>query len=226
MNDGGSTGSAAQWVSAAVTFLAVAAALFKEDIVKHWRRPRLVAKLKLEPPDCHKVPATLVNQETHRTIGTIDAYYFRIWIENTGSVRAENAQVFAAELRRKNVAGSFQREGSFLPMNLKWAHTGKVFADGIAPRMGMHCDLGHIFDPARLQALRPGGDGLARFILDTEVVPNSLSNEIAPGVYQLDLRIAASNAPPLEISYEINFTGKWFAEEREMLLDGVGIIES
>jgi hypothetical protein len=33
-------------------------------------------------------------------------------------------------------------------MNLRWAHTNEVFASGIAPCMGRHCDLGHITDPS------------------------------------------------------------------------------
>jgi hypothetical protein len=213
----------AAWAAAFATFLAVVVALWKEDIVKHWRRPRLKAGVSLQPPDCHKIPINTVNRATGEVIESRDAYFFRIWIENTGGVRAENVQVFAAGLRRKKAGGGFEKVGSFLPMNLKWAHTGEVFASGLSPKMGRHCDLGYIAAPkARGQGSKADPEDI-KLILDTEVVPNTRSNECGPGEYELRLRIAASNSPPLEATCRLTLPGKWYDDESEMLSQGIGI---
>ena len=214
----------AAWAAALATFLAVVVALWKEDIVKHWRRPRLKVRISLQPPDCHKIPINSISRATGEIVGSRDAYYFRLWVENHGSIRAENVQVFAAELRRKKADGGFEKVGSFLPMNLMWAHTKEVFAPGLSPRMGRHCDLGFIAKPENHKVGTAGVSQDVKLILDTEVVPNTRSNECSPGEYELNLRIAASNSLPLEALCTITLPGKWFDDESEMLSQGIGIV--
>lgn len=48
-------GNAAQWVGALMTLLAVNVALFKEDIIKLWKRPALGLRIALRAPDCEKM---------------------------------------------------------------------------------------------------------------------------------------------------------------------------
>jgi hypothetical protein len=47
-------GNVAQWVAAFVMSLVALVALFKEEIVKRWRRPILDLSLRVTPPDCYK----------------------------------------------------------------------------------------------------------------------------------------------------------------------------
>src|SRR6266545_1431623 len=114
-------------MAAIATVLAVIVALLKEDIVAIWRRPRLKARASLSAPDCHKTVITMTNVQT----GAVDSwpcFYFRMWVENAGHVRATQVQVFIRRLLRQHADGTFREELQFLPMNLKWSHTGEVFA--------------------------------------------------------------------------------------------------
>jgi len=212
----------ATFLGVLVTLLAVLVALFKEEIVKLWRRPILKARLSLNPQDCHKMPLMPKNTKTGSYLQIGECYCFRIWVENTGLKRAYQVQVFAAELKRKHADGYFKKVESFLPMNLKWSHyENKIFAEGISPKMGQHCTLGLI------RALDGSCDKTKsdfKFELETEVVPSTRSNEFGKGEYQLLLRIGASNCAPLEKIFQINFKGKWYDDENEMFSDGIGII--
>jgi hypothetical protein len=59
--------------------------------------------------------------------------------------------------------------------------------------------------------------------LDLEVKPNSLAHLLDPGTYQLDLRLAASNCQPVPVTVELSVTGRWYADEGEMLAKGIDL---
>jgi len=225
----------AAWVGAAATLLAVVIALFKEEIVRLWRRPKLTARVLLAAPDCHLTEIVYTVYAPAFTVKSSPCYYFRIWIENEGRQRATQVQVFASKLERRQADGSYRQVAGFLPMNLRWAHGQtkeggpEIFADGISPKMGKHCDLGHIVDPKDrkdlgqdLQGVPPNQTVLG---LDLEVQPNTLSHLLQPGVYHLTVRIAASNANPVTKVIELNHTGDWFPGEQRMFSDGFGMHE-
>jgi hypothetical protein len=222
-------GNLAQWVGAAVTFLAVLVALFKEGIVRWRRRPILDLVSVLS----HAIPMRYSVQRTSLTLAVTQSYYFRLWIENRGKSRAESVQVYVAKLLRRAADGTFREDPHFLPLNLRWSHgqgpdgSPEVYAEGISPGMGKHCDLGHIIDPAHRGEL---GEALAEvpatdtiLALDLEVLPTSLSHLIAPGTYQLELRIAAANCLPVTKILKVTLTGKWFHDEQVMFRDGIGL---
>jgi len=176
-------GTLAQWAAASATFLAVLVALFKDEILRWWRKPKLTVSIVLQPPDCHK---TTLDYEVRRTTvvyGSAECYYLRLWVANEGQTRAERVQVFAAKLFRRTADGSFKQVDSFLPMNLRWSHSQQgsrapeIFADGISPEMGKRCDLGRVVDPhhhANLGEELPGVQpGQAILALDLEVPPNT-----------------------------------------------------
>lgn len=211
----------ATWVGAISTLVAVIVALLKDDILKLWHRPVLDVTLKPFAPDCHKIPVKMIDRSTGQVLQTVNSYYLRLWIENKGNIRATKVQVFAAALYRKHVNGNYNKEINFLPMNLKWSHSQmspfgpEIFADGLSPDMGKHCDLGHIVQPEHNKE--------ASLELDVEVVPNTMSHVLHIGEYKLELKIASSNCKPITRYIEINFTGKWFEDEDKMFSDGVGL---
>src|SRR5258706_14740223 len=43
-------GTLAQWAAASATFLAVLVALFKDEILRWWRKPKLTVSITLQPP--------------------------------------------------------------------------------------------------------------------------------------------------------------------------------
>jgi hypothetical protein len=210
----------ATWVGALATLVAVLVALFKEDLLAWWRRPLLMPRICLNPPDCHKTSFT----------GGLPTYYFRIWVENRGKQRAVQVQVFASRLLRKHADGRFHEDSVFLPMNLHWSHTREVFADGISPHMGKHCDLGFIPRPdlARAAGIAPkklAGSESAWLSLDLEVLPNTESHILEPGAYRLELRVAAANARPRLAILEVNVTGSWSEDQAEMFSKGIGLVQ-
>jgi hypothetical protein len=226
-------GTLAQWAGATATLLAVLVALFKDEFLRWRRKPELRVSVALASPDCHKTTLNYVVQKTALTYGAAECYYLRIWVENVGKTRAERVQVFASKLSKRSADGSFKKVDNFLPMNLLWAHSqqGKggpeIFAEGISPQMGKHCDLGHIVDPKYRKDVGYDLPMLAAeetvLALDIEVKPNTLSHLVPPGVYRLALRVAAANCSPVDHTLEITITGKWFSDQAQMFVDGLGI---
>jgi len=228
-------GSIAQWISAIATLLVVLVALFKDEIVNWWRRPIFDVSVFLEPPHCHRTTLQYQFQRTALTFVQAQCYYFRVWIKNCGKTRATRVQVFAAKLYRKVADGSFKEDQHFLPMNLRWAHGHsqepgggpEIYAEGISPQMGNHCDLGHVTDPNNRVELGENLDGVPAantlFALDLEVIPATKSHLLAPGTYRLELQVAAANSRPVTKVLEITVTGQWFADERKMFQDGIGL---
>lgn len=227
-------GTLAQWAGATATFCAVLAALFKDEIVRRWRRPVLKATIALHAPDCNKTPffvtrGTVEHGTLYQKVFTFDCFYFRLWIENTGNLRAERVQVYVAKLLKKNADGVFREVRTFTPMNLRWAHGDpnrpEIFAD-INPLMGKHCDLGRIVDPIGDCDRLPNVPKEKTILhLDLEIEPGSGGHLLPPANYQLHLRIGAANVAPAEKTIEIALEGSWFADEGKMFTDGVGIRE-
>jgi hypothetical protein len=158
-----------------------------------------------------------------------NCYYFRLWVDNHGKTRAERVQVFATKLHRLGADGKFVEDKHFLPLNLRWSHSEdhpEVFAEGISPHMGKHCDLGRIIDPEK-RADFADIEGFAKekclFELAVEFPSATRSHLLQPGVYRLELKIAAGNVAPIDKTVELNVTGNWFDEEEVMFRDGIGL---
>lgn len=220
-----SWGAIADWVVAVCTLVLAAVAVFQETIRGWFYRPVFHVSIKTEPPDCVAVPFT---DESGRFIA--DSVYLRLWIENTGNATAKNVEVYAKELRRKRLDGTWERVAPFPPMNLKWANMGgRIFFPNIAPEMGKHCDLGHIADPVGRNLLGEGSPSLkltnlqTSLAFDLAVAPNHRGHIIGPGEYRLDILVAAENARPIKRTISIALRGTWDADETKMLRDGVGL---
>jgi hypothetical protein len=68
----------------------------------------------------------------------------------------------------------------------------------------------------------PGvADDQTILVLDLEVPPATLSHLVPPGAYRLELRVAA-NCAPVTKAIELTITGKWFEDQNQMFLDGLG----
>ena len=218
----------AVWVGAALTFLAILVALCKEELQRLWRRPVLDVSVKTQPPDCHISMTTYHDPKTGTVLAEGNCYYLRLWVHNNGNSPATNVQVFATKLLRETTSKKPIEVGNFLPMNLRWAHTKEIFRARIAPKMGRHCDLGHIADP-RLKHIhnetRPDvpQDKTVLF-LDLEVAPLTLIHLLQPANYELKLIIAADNLPPIKKVVKIMHSGNWFDDEKDMFERGVKLI--
>jgi hypothetical protein len=159
-------------------------------------------------------------------------YSVRLWVENSGKSRAEQVQVFAARLLRQAADGSFRVVDNFLPMNLRWSHgtdvngVPEVFAQGISPGMGKHCDFGHVVVPSSQadlnEAVDDPADGKTVFALDLEVIPNSRTHLMRPGKYQLEIKLAGSNCSATSWTVSLHVTGEWHEDAARMFGEGIG----
>lgn len=118
------------WILAAVAVTSATIAAFQSRLSRLLVRPRLGLEVNPEPPDFHH---TLVSHPS--TPGApADAYYFNLRVLNTGNSRAEQVEVFVADVLMQQADGSFSRLTSFLPKNLLWSWTEKPFLDALSPR--------------------------------------------------------------------------------------------
>jgi len=210
-------------ITAIGTLVLAAVAVFQESIRSCFYHPTLQISIGTRAPDCFAVPI--------RTPGGTfaNSVYLRLWIENTGNATAENAEVYAERLRVRRVDNEWELVGTFPPMNLKWAYFGNMYFPRIAPRMGKHCDLGHITDPARRAVVDEDAPRLAltdqqtSLAFDLIASPNDRSHIVGPGEYRLDIVVAAGNARPVRRTIAISLRGPWYDDEARMLRDGVGV---
>jgi hypothetical protein len=211
------------WLVALGTIVLAAVGVFQETIRGRFYRPVFRVSMRTAPPDCVAVPFNQLD-------GTFvaDSIYLKLWIENTGNATAKNAEVYASELRKQRQDGTWERVDAFPPMNLKWAHIGKMYFPTIAPEMGKHCDVGHITDPVRRHLLKEDAPRLGlsnqqtSLAFDVIAPPNNKGHIIGPGEYQLDVLVAAANVRPLRRVIRITLRGTWYTDETKMLRDGVG----
>lgn len=215
----------ATWLVAIGTLILAAVAVFQETIRSWFYRPSFRVTCVCAPPDCVWVP--IHDPDTGAFVA--HAIYLRLWIENAGNATARNVEVYAKELRRERADGSWERVQAFPPMNLRWTNLGTIYFPSITAKMGKHCDLGHIVDPPRRYAVREENAALGltaqhtSLAFDLMVAPTHMGHIIGPGVYRLDILVAAENAVPLSRTVEITLRGPWYPDEAQMLRDGVGV---
>jgi hypothetical protein len=220
--------SLAQWVGAIATSFAVAVALFKDEALRRYRRPKLGVRLKPEPPDCLLVPSAIVYEvNTGRVLWSGGIYWLRLWVENVGIGRSEQVQVFASELFRKGANDRFASVAEFEPMNLRWSNSRdpnnpEIFARGISRHFGKHCDLCSISDPAN-PTDHDGYIGQCVGTLQLEVVPGGDRNRLPPGDYVVKIRVGAANADPVTVHVQINIKGPWSPDRETMFRNHVGV---
>ncbi len=224
-------GTVGQWIAAICTLTAVLVALFKDDYVRWRRRPILRVTADLRSPHCAKaLLGPIVVQRAAMTTLTAECYYLRLWIENVGKTRAEQVQVFLGRVFRATADAAFIEDTSYLPMNLRWSNSPpgmlpETYADGVSPEMGKHCDLLRIVDP---KMRRDVGDDLRDVpatsvvgALQLEVVPIMRTDLLGPGLYRLELRVAAANCGPVIATLELNIVGTWHEDESAMFRNGI-----
>jgi hypothetical protein len=210
-------GNLAQWVAAVGTISAVSIALFKEPLLAWLRRPELKAEIRAEYPFCVKTPAFETSPEKWKGF----RYWIRILVTNDGHSRANQVEVFLANLTKQ---GTKDPVGNFMPMNLQWSYIHTVYADGISPKMSRLCDLAAISDPncPSFKEGRPAGlaDNQTCLSLRLEAVPPR-TEWLPPGKYQFEITIAASNCKPVAQEFSLHLTGLWSEDQKTMLTHGI-----
>lgn len=209
----------AQWAAAAVTFLAVLVALFKDPIREWWRKPKLVASCGNSPPHCIRTPY-FVHDLIGNLLWTGDTYWVRAMVDNTGRTRAEKVQVSLSKLYyRPSVDENFSEiTNHHFPMNLRWSHIHTPILDGISQHMPALCDIIALCDPAnphwQVPANTPPHTTVGRLQLEVDLPAEFHS--LRPGSWKVILRIGAANAKPIEKTLLFSHTGEWRQNDGDM----------
>jgi hypothetical protein len=130
----------AAWATAFATLFLAIVAIFQDKIRTWIKRPNLNAEIICAPPDCHYIKYNSVNIQTNQPM-IIDSYFFRMRIINNGNSKANNVEVYAYKLEKKQIDNNYKEITWFLPLNLTWTHFGIPFIPAISPKMEKHCDL-------------------------------------------------------------------------------------
>jgi hypothetical protein len=216
--------SLAQWVGAIATSSAVVVALFKDQILHHFRRPKLTISISPKSPDCVITPISTLDGQGNR-VWTWKAYWLRLWIQNDGKEPAEQVQVFVSKVYKLGINKKPAQIENFLPMNLRWANgrdwkNPEVFAPGISSKpLGKHCDLCSISDPANPNAKLEGYEGKCSASLALEVYSSGNDHRLPPGEYIIEAIVAAANARPVTVYVALNLKGQWSADPDVMFRD-------
>ena len=99
-------GPAANWAVAFGTLVLAFVAVFQQWIQSWFFSPELVLDVHLRRPDAEK---TMMGEHTK-------AYYFRLTVTNTGRTAAEDVQVYAFSVKRKNAGGQYETSEKFMPI--------------------------------------------------------------------------------------------------------------
>jgi len=205
------------------TLVLAAVAVFQDTIRGWFYCPRFRVSSKTEPPDCVAVP--------FKANGAFvaDSIYLGLLVENVGNVTAREVEVYANSLQRQRADGGWDKVPTFPPMNLKWAHLNTMYFRSIAPGTGKRCNIGHIVDPSCRERLNEDVPRLnltnqqTSLAFEVVAVPYHKGHIVGPGVYRLEILVAAENTRPVCRTVEILVRGEWYADETKMLRDGVGI---
>lgn len=202
-----------QVVLAVFTGLAVFIALFQEQIKNWFNRAILDMNIKTSPPDCHQINLTINNQYVGKAI------YTRIKVIHKSGQIAKNVEIIISKVSKLNRSNKWINVKSFLPMNLKWSHTGGQTVT-IPPKSFRHCDLGSF----RQNSL------VTNFLIDTIVQPNPVSqnkipNLLTPGTYLFECVLSGENVKPQIKKWKIFFKPNWSKSEKIMLSKNIKIEE-
>jgi hypothetical protein len=213
-----------------VIALATVASVFQEHVRSWFWRPSLEVSVRPIPPDCHK---TQSYRQTPTNAGpltvTVDAYYFRLRVTNSGTAAARDVEVYveSVEEQRGDLWRPYER---FTPQWLPWV--GLRDMPGalstrlpVIPRAATRCvDLAYIVDPAVLPLdieRLPGFCEDERYLV-LAVVPQYLrrGHLLPRGTYRVTFSAGAANHEPRSFTVVIQYRG-WCTDEAAMFKEGV-----
>ena len=192
----------------AVAVLALALALWGDDL-RAWRRhPRLTIGVRPGSPDFQKVSLAADAEGPAR-----DVYWARICIGNDSRTAATNVEVRMLRLWQRAENGGFEGDTDFLPISLLWARGHNVTTRVV------HRDLPKFIDLLMVEQPKDGSE--ARFRFQTEVIPKPVRPGVWPtikpaGSYRLDLAATSDEGHATFTTLEIEFSGRWTDDEAEM----------
>jgi hypothetical protein len=218
------------------TFAAAAVALslgvWKEELETLGRGPRLA--LTFEPPQHH------FQMFVFPELPGFAEYDVRMSVKNTGSRSAENVEVWARDLFVERPDGTFERDDSFMAMNLTRTHFGGTVESVIHRGMPKPFDLLRCLDPDRQKLAKRDSLHIefSTFVQPVAVQPVVLSKtaptvaatspnvypSVKPkGTYRLEVDVGAAGVDPVPAVVEIRWTGNWTGNAPKFFADELKI---
>jgi hypothetical protein len=115
----------------------------------------------------------------------------------------------------------------FVPMNLRWSNTDKIYTDGISPEMSRLCDVAAVSDPGHpefKQGRPPELSDSTKTCLSLQLESHPARIDwLPPGKYLFVVRIAASNCKPKDWKFRLHLTGQWTEDENQMFPHGIDV---
>ena len=206
----------ATWVLAGIAFFSLLSAF----IIKWVRRP--ILKVEIDPDSRadffpsrfhyeYKVWHGGGQERIHKK--DVNAYYVRFRVINIGRSAAKGVMAFLEKVERVD---SGENVETYIPLPLKWANTDRMpleyqmFFPRVNSLVDTWCDLGYVADPIYLKETAPAEatDG-SILILDTVVTPLAMTHLIPPGAYRMTVKVAAENALPSRVVFNVTVPEKW-----------------
>ncbi len=201
------------WIAVVALCVAIVA-LFKDPIVAYLFGPRLqVVFDQANGADFHRITGYV--RASGVLVGHIPMFYARVRVVNAGRSTAQMVELSVTELHRRDLSGTYVRDDTFLPLNLKWSHTGTTHRDRIPPTAMKYCDLLHIQQPAV-----PHSKPTMGAELDLEVQPSSGTGWLEPGLYKLIVQVAATNAGAKDVEMHLCVPPTWADDVAGMFHNG------
>lgn len=212
------------WFVAIGTIVLAIVAVLQDKIRDFLWRPELDVEFSMTHPDC-----------IQQKFSGIDTYYFRLKILNKGNREAQNVEVFATKLEKKDKR-TFRKDPDFIPLNFCWTYyeadkqIKPFFIPLISPGTYKYCTMGKIISPNQrvfIQGENKKWEGvpIKDTILSFEPTFRTaiLSFLHPPGKYRLHIIIAAANTKPVNKTIKIDLDGRWYPDPEEMYKKGIRI---
>jgi hypothetical protein len=192
-----------------------------KKISKKIRKPKLKLGVHFSPPECHKMLAVIGNTR-------VDAYWFRLYVENFGKRTAKDVDVIIEKIYIK-IGDEWRIYSVFLPSNLLWTHIGRALLSNLQPGSKKNVDFGYILEPS-VRSQYPSENNPAfpnhtgnLFNISTTVRPSNGYNIIKPGEYRFQIFVGAKNCIQREEYILLKFSQNWKVDEIQMLNESVSI---
>lgn len=195
---------------------------YKERIKNYRNRPKLKLDIHFYPPESNST-------RVHSAGFQIHAYWFRLFVMNTGKSNAKDLEVLIEKVEKKTL-DKWETYPEFLPSNLVWTHINLPYLSNLLPGTMKNVDLGYIIDPSKrgLNTLEynnifPHSPTDIIFNVVLSVKPYNQYNIIGPGEYKFNLIVGASNCDPVREKFKLIFSNDWQQDINQMIEKTINI---
>jgi hypothetical protein len=192
------------------------------SIITRWlKRPILRMDINLKPPECQKTEVVIDHKN-------LDAWWFRLHVENTGNSNATGVEVTIDRVYQMK-DDDWQIYARFLPSSLLWTHHNDPILSNLLPGTFKNIDFGYIplwpeafalFEDNRMIPINRKEN---RFTVLLSTQPILEYNTLSPGKYKFAMTVGAKNCRPKQYYFVLTFVKVWESDEDLVLGKSINI---